>query len=243
MSDQASKWDYSIFWQEALKHLRAQLSEQEYVMWFRNIHYYNSLENELILAVPSSFYRDQVNQRYLKLIHDTLYDLSGMSLKISFEVVKMVLPRENEPEGPQSEEPQPEASGQSSGNQKASGQDSTGSGDIYETEGAAPHIIADPTGTVPQENPASRILSTGNVQHAVAVNSIKKHPDLNIEYTFNHFIVGENNSFAANASIAIAKNPGTAYNPCLIYGGVGLGKTHLIQSIGNYIYTENQKSR
>jgi chromosomal replication initiator protein len=212
-------------------------------MWFRNIHYYNSLENELILAVPSFFYRDQVNQRYLKLIHDTLYDLSGMSLKISFEVVKMVLPRENEPEGAQSEGPQPEASGQSSGNQKASNQDSTVSGDIYETEGAAPHIIADPTGTVPQENPASRILSTGNIQHAVAVNSIKKHPDLNVEYTFNHFIVGENNSFAANASIAIAKNPGTAYNPCLIYGGVGLGKTHLIQSIGNYIYTENQKSR
>ncbi len=51
-------------------------------------------------------------------------------------------------------------------------------------------------------------------------------------------MIGENNSFAANAAFAIAKNPGTAYNPCLIYGGVGLGKTHLIQSIGNLAYQE-----
>ena len=57
---------------------------------------------------------------------------------------------------------------------------------------------------------------------------------LNSEYTFDNFIIGKNNTFAANAAIAIAKNPGKAYNPCLIYGGVGLGKTHLIQSIGNY---------
>lgn len=258
MGDQASKWDYSIFWQEALKHLRVQLSEQEYVMWFRNIHYYNSLENELILAVPSSFYRDQVNQRYLKLIHDTLYDLSGMSLKISFEVVKMDLPKQNEPDSPQTEGLHPEGRKQNLSNQEVPNQDPAslkasnqvssnkgpaGSVDVYQSEGNSPRIITDSTGTFSQNNSAPHIVSTQNVQQAVAVNSIKKHPDLNVEYTFDHFIVGENNSFAANASIAIAKNPGTAYNPCLIYGGVGLGKTHLIQSIGNYIYTQNQKSR
>ena len=57
----------------------------------------------------------------------------------------------------------------------------------------------------------------------------------NPAYTFDSFIAGDNSSFAYNACMAIAKNPGSAYNPCLLYGGVGLGKTHLIQSIGNYI--------
>ena len=49
-------------------------------------------------------------------------------------------------------------------------------------------------------------------------------------------MVGENNSFAANAAQAIARMPGTAYSPLLIYGGAGLGKTHLMQAIGNYIH-------
>ncbi|MGA2975327.1 MAG: chromosomal replication initiator protein DnaA [Spirochaetia bacterium] len=66
----------------------------------------------------------------------------------------------------------------------------------------------------------------------------RQHPQLNREYTFERFIIGESNSFAANAALAISKNPGTGYNPCLIYGGVGLGKTHLIQAIGNSVYRE-----
>ncbi len=59
--------------------------------------------------------------------------------------------------------------------------------------------------------------------------------DKSANYSFDSFIVGDNSSFAFNACMAIAKNPGTAYNPCLIYGGVGLGKTHLIQSVGKYV--------
>jgi len=69
----------------------------------------------------------------------------------------------------------------------------------------------------------------------------KKHPQLREDFTFDRYIIGENNSFAANAAIAIGKNPGTAYNPFLIYGGVGLGKTHLMEAIGNYIYETTDK--
>ncbi len=63
----------------------------------------------------------------------------------------------------------------------------------------------------------------------------KRDPNMNSAYQFDGFIVGDNSAFAYNVSMAIAKNPGASYNPCLIYGGVGLGKTHLIQSIGNFI--------
>ncbi|MDR3247679.1 MAG: chromosomal replication initiator protein DnaA [Treponema sp.] len=68
------------------------------------------------------------------------------------------------------------------------------------------------------------------------------HPQLREDYTFDKYVIGENNNFAANAAMAISRNPGTAYNPLLIYGGVGLGKTHLMQAIGNYIH-ENSSSK
>ena len=67
-------------------------------------------------------------------------------------------------------------------------------------------------------------------------SSSKKHDLLQEEYTFDTFIPGDNSNFAYNASVAVAKNPGREYNPILLYGGSGLGKTHLMQAIGNFIY-------
>ncbi|HEY4493527.1 MAG TPA: chromosomal replication initiator protein DnaA [Candidatus Paceibacterota bacterium] len=63
---------------------------------------------------------------------------------------------------------------------------------------------------------------------------VDKEDNLNPKYTFENFVVGSFNELAYAASQAVIKNPGISYNPLFIYGGTGLGKTHLIQSIGNY---------
>lgn len=68
----------------------------------------------------------------------------------------------------------------------------------------------------------------------------KKNATLNPKYTLDNFIQGDNSDIAYKAAKVIAMNPGTSnFNPCLIYGGVGLGKTHLLQAIGNYIYDKH----
>lgn len=62
-----------------------------------------------------------------------------------------------------------------------------------------------------------------------------QNTNLNSRYTFDNFVIGENNELARAACFAVSQNPGTQYNPLFIYGDVGLGKTHLLQSIGNEI--------
>lgn len=198
-----SDWhDNHVFWDEALKHIEQQISEQEFVMWFQQIEYARSEEQSITVMVPSSFYRDQVKQRYLDLIEKKLHELSGRSFQLDFEIRRAEI------------SPTPERNSK------------------RKIDRALRHEATERVGPSPRNGTVvAKPKPAGTA------------PGLSREYTFENFVVGDNNRFAANAAMAIAKNPGTTYNPCLIYGGVGLGKTHLLQSIGNSVWQNDTETK
>ena len=177
--------DYEAYWNEARNRIRDAITNQEYDTWLRNMEYSDSDPGTIKLAVPSTFHRDQVAQRFQPALERELSELSPQPLKLSLVVANGTYP--------------------------------------------APAVAA---GTVSRPGPEPPAEVAPAAEPPLPV----PHSQLNPYYTFDRLVEGESNSLALNAALAIAKNPGRAYNPCLVYGGVGLGKTHLLQAIGNAVH-------
>ncbi|MEJ2316911.1 MAG: chromosomal replication initiator protein DnaA [Gammaproteobacteria bacterium] len=116
--------------------------------------------------------------------------------------------------------------------------------------GNAPEIRLE-IGSVASADPLNRTAAQGSGSFGRAQTSASQQgqpakpltSNLNTSFTFDSFVEGKSNQLARAASLQIAENPGKAYNPLFIYGGVGLGKTHLMHAVGNLIVNSNPGAR
>ena len=93
----------------------------------------------------------------------------------------------------------------------------------------------------PSEKEDYLVEKEKSIQKPVLEPTFNEKYRLNEKYTFDSFVVGKSNQFVFAAAKSVAENPGKKYNPLFIYGGVGLGKTHLLHAIGNYARKNNPK--
>jgi chromosomal replication initiator protein len=207
-------------WHQCLEVLRDEFPAQQFNTWLRPLQS-DLREGQLMLFAPNRFVMDWVNQKYLRRIEEVLKDLNGgQAPRVVMKVGSA--PKESEPVNRSVDKPEP-----------SSAVDETGRTVTEEEKSVAATV---PAATTAPVSPERRSQQRRDVQ---VEGDIKHQSFLNESFTFETFVEGKSNQLARAASMQVAENPGGAYNPLFLYGGVGLGKTHLMHAIGNEIVRRN----
>ena len=214
--------DYTPFWEETLRQIKQNLTEtgraNDFVLWF-NINYVDSQEGKIIASVASNYIRNEMKNRgYLTMIQETFYEISGLDMQLEVTI------RDRNAEKPRSPITYHEST-----------QDITLKKIFQQNvQTMPPQHDFKPKASFTEINPQYGYVEKAPQEEVIVTKKI--HPELSEQYSFENFISSDENAYVYNAALAVSKNPGTAYNPLLIYGGVGLGKTHLMKAIGYSIF-------
>ncbi|MGQ7246249.1 chromosomal replication initiator protein DnaA [Halomonas sp. V046] len=214
-------------WQQCLETLQDELNSQQFNTWIRPLQAEEGDSNQLKLLAPNRFVRDWVSDKYAKRISELMRELAPA--KPPKVVLTVGSRRAAATAAPQTRE----------------------LGDPVSAAPRAPAVRTPPRGDLPDEHEIDRMReeasdntrsATGERQVQVE-GSLKHKSNLNPTFTFETFVEGKSNQLARAASRQVSENPGGAYNPLFLYGGVGLGKTHLMHAVGNALAGRRENAR
>ncbi len=203
-------------WNYCLSRLQDELSSQLYNTWIRPLLLIasDSSDRQLVVSAPNRFVADWVSNKYLARMRELLREQDGNGRNV--DIVLQV------------------ASAASPGFQQTTAPMVPASTEARPTL----EIISNPPARAPAvlipPAPAATPQVEGDVKHQSSVNR---------NFTFDNFVEGKSNQLARAAAMQVAENPGGSYNPLFIYGGVGLGKTHLMHAVGNALLRRNPEAR
>ena len=213
-------------WQQCLDYLQDELNSQQFNTWIRPLQAEEGESNELCLLAPNRFVRDWVNDKYAKRISELVRELAPakppkVTLAVGSRRVVAAAPQPRQLGTPVS----------ASSNRPPSPSVVTPS---------RTHMNDDREIDQLREESASKRAGERHVQ---VEGSLKHTSGLNPNFTFETFVEGKSNQLARAASRQVSENPGGAYNPLFLYGGVGLGKTHLMHAVGNALAERRENAR
>jgi chromosomal replication initiator protein len=211
-------------WEKICENVRRGISPDAFQRWFAPARLVETGEDTLTLAVPNSIQQLWIESNYATLLQDAIILTLGDRRVVKFrvEMTAPVISRGAEMAG---------------GGVGGDLFDARGSGGAGSEAGlgVAGSAGARAAGTVGSGGSAGSVGSAGAVGEGTG--------GFNARYVFENFVVGSSNQFAHAAALAVAENPARIYNPLFIHGGVGLGKTHLMQAIGHHIVAHRKKAR
>ena len=259
--------DAGAIWQDCLETLRHDLPAQAYNTWLRPLRPSVSEQRDregtrflsFLLIAPNRFIQDWVKAKLLSHIDDVFasvttsqgYDLAGPSVVVATAgAVNAVgapesLHNRETPRGQQAQSfPTTGAYSESREHKLESVLDnrislSADSEDSLTPRQASPIL----TSTTPSRGFDRRPGAAMSGVDTIIEGKLSHQGALNRENTFDNFVEGKSNQLARAAAMQVAENPGFAYNPLFIYGGVGLGKTHLMHAIGNYLKAKKPNAK
>ncbi|WP_025733208.1 chromosomal replication initiator protein DnaA [Carnimonas nigrificans] len=205
-------------WQQCLERLQDELSSQQFNTWVRPLQAEEGEAGDLVLLAPNRFVRDWVNDKFLKRINELLRELApskppkvklgiGSRRSVSNPAAVQRPARPAAPEAPA----------------------------VIRSRSRPSRASFSEDVDVPAAPPEESSASQDKGRDVQVEGSLKHTSGLNPSFTFDTFVEGKSNQLARAASRQVAENAGGAYNPLFLYGGVGLGKTHLMHAVGNHM--------
>ena len=201
-------------WQKTADRIRETLGQVSFETWIGPLSFVAMESGTATIEAPNRFFRDWVSDRYLDLLRHSLSAEVGAPIEIKLTYGK-------------------DLGGPGNGHGNNGGNGSAG----VSSNGPARSAAANGS--------TAKVRAAASSASAPAAEAPRRdlHPGLAPRYTFPEFVVGSSNQFAHAAAQAAANQPGEKYNPLFIYGGVGLGKTHLATAIGHHLWAASNQKR
>lgn len=209
-----------------LQRLRDQVRAEQFETWFRGFGLVQIKDGEILFSAPSGFVRDWLNRNYIETVQAAVNaaceeaDEPLLKARITLDTSISVLATDDSTRSAQTFVP-----------------------GVLEDLGTGDRGTTDSNVQALGDRTSSSTTTAHQSGAGVVPNRLLAETPLNRGYTFEQFVVGPSNQLSHAASLAVGQNPGRAYNPLFIHGNVGMGKTHLLQSICHSIKKRSQPAR
>jgi chromosomal replication initiator protein len=204
-------------WQDCLLHFERELPSQQFQTWFRPLELLridqDGQTSRVVLAAPTRFKQGWAKNQFTQPLSSWWSKTLGTPVELEIEV---------------------------SGTADEHSQAELPAAQAQQTPQSTNHLAGQTASIQPgHPNTHNNIASP----ETATVDSQRQQSRLNQDWTFDTFVPGKANQLARAAALQVAENPGKGYNPLFLYGGVGLGKSHLIHAVGNALLTTNRNAR